>query len=401
MAADSEITDRRGDEINLLDYLLVILKRKNLIFGFTVASALLGTALAFLIPPKYKAETRILPPQTGASVYSEVLSQFGGGVAGLAGSALGFQNPNDVYIGMLKSRTIYDRIIDRFALMALYDEKYRKDAMEKLDESVDVKSGNDEILVVSVVDKDPQRASDMANAFIDELKALTHTLAVTEASKRRLFLEELLRQTKQDLTAAEDSMRRFQEKTGVVKMEEQAESVIGSITELRAQVAAKEVELKVMRTYTTPRNPDLQMAEEQLRGMKEQIAKLEAKSGSAQDSLVPAGRIPAIGTDYMRNLRDMKYYETLYELIAKQYEMARMDEARDATIIQVLDRAVPPDKEASPQKALIVAIAAFSGLFISIFAAFFMEFAESISSDSESQKKIQIIKKYMRLRKNP
>jgi capsule polysaccharide export protein KpsE/RkpR len=256
---------------------------------------------------------------------------------------------------MLKSRTIYDRIIDRFALMELYGEEYRKDAMEKLDESVDVKSGNDEILVVSVEDKDPQRASDMANAFIDELKALTHNLAVTEASKRRLFLEELLKQTKQDLTVAEDSMRSFQEKTGVVKIEEQAESVIGSITQMRAQVAAKEVELKVMRTYTTPRNPDLQMAEEQLKGMKEQIAKLEAKSASSPDSLVPAGRIPAIGTDYMRNLRDMKYYETLYELIAKQYEMARMDEARDATIIQVLDRAVPPDKETSPRKAVIVA----------------------------------------------
>jgi len=244
------------------------------------------------------------------------------------------------------------------------------------------------------MNKDPKLAADMANAFIEKLKEITQTLAVTEASKRRLFFEEQLAKVKEDLIKSEDAMQRFQEKSGAISVNDQAKAIIESITEIRAQIAAKEVELKVMKTYTEPRNPDLQKSEEALMGMKEELQKLETKNGETPDPLVPTGKIPAIGADYTRKLRELKYQEALFELMANQYEIARVDEAKDATIIQVLDKAVPSDTRVKPKRKRTVAAAAFAGFFFSILAAFFMEFIENASRDEEKRKTIELIKKY-------
>jgi len=382
------------EEINLLQYLVVILKRKKMIAGVTFAFALITAIISLIMTPIYKAETRILPPQvSGSGISSKVLSQLGG-ASGLVGSSLGISSTNDQYVGMLDSRTMYDRIIDRFGLMALYEAEYREDARARLQGSVIINNGKDEIISVSVEDENPQRAAEIANAFIEELKVMTQTLAVSEASKRRLFFEEQLAEVKEDLLKSEDAMQGLQEKTGAISMDEQARAVIESIAALRAQIAAKEVELKVMKTYTEPKNPDLQKSEEALKGMNEELRKLEAKSGEKPDTLVPTGSIPGIGADYTRKLRDLKYQETLFELMANQYEIARVDEARDATIIQVLDKAVPPEVRSKPKRSLMVALATFCGFFLAILAAFFMEFLENASRDEENREMMGLIRKY-------
>jgi tyrosine-protein kinase Etk/Wzc len=390
---------RQEDDVSVLDFLIVILKHKKLILGITFSAVAMTLLISLLMTPMYRAETKILPPQQNTSgIASELLSQFSGGGLGLVGGALGLKNPNDIYVGMLESRTIGDRIIDRFKLMEIYDADYMTDARKELDGLLDVQSDKEGIITVSVEDEDPARAAAMANAFVEELRDLTQNLSVTEASQRRLFFEEQLKKAKGDLIRAEDAMKGFQEKTGAIQIDEQAKAVIDAIAQLRARIAEKEVELKVMRTYATSANPDLQRTEEALAGMKQQLQRMERGSEKNPDPLVPTGRMPAVGTDYLRKLRDVKYYETLFDLMAKQYEMAKVDEARNATVIQVLDRAVPPEKKARPKRALMAVVATFTGFFFAVFAAFFAEFVERSRSDAGNREKLDAIRRNAKFR---
>jgi tyrosine-protein kinase Etk/Wzc len=395
----SPLTSQVEDEINLLDYLIVLLKHKKLIVGITLGVAAITAIIVFFImTPIYRAETRILPPQTGSSsIALSMLSQ----VAGSAGAqslteSLGLKSPSDLYVGMLESRTVADKIIDRFNLMELYKADYREDARKELLEDVinAETDSNSSIITIDVDDKDPKRAADMANAFVEELKNLTKGLAVTEASQRRLFFEEQLKDTKMALVKAEEGMQGFQEKTGALQVDEQTKAVIEGIAMLRAQIAAKEVQLRVMRTYATAQNPDLQRAEDELKGLKVELDKLEATGGSGHDPIIPTGRMPEVGTEYVRKLRDLKFYEDLYELLTKQYEAAKLDEARYAAVIQVIDKAIPPEKIAKPERILVILIATFGGFFLSIFVAFFAEYKEKASANPENKERFETLKKY-------
>jgi uncharacterized protein involved in exopolysaccharide biosynthesis len=296
-----------------------------------------------------------------------------GGFANLAPNALGMKNQNDMYIGILRSRTVYDRIIDRFGLMKLYKAKYREDARKDLAKAMTAKSGKDGMIVATVEDPDPKRASDMANAFVEEMVGVSKGLAITEAAQRRLFFEEQLKDVKISLTRAEEGIKGFQEKTGALKIDDQAKAVIQGIGNLRAQIAAREVQYKVAQTFATPQNPDLQRIEEELRGLKAELNKLEQKGGNNHDPLMPTGRMPSVGMEYLRKLRDVKYNETLYELMAKQYEMAKLDEARDAVVIQIIDKAVLPERKVKPKRALIVVLSTVAGFLCSMFGAFYLE----------------------------
>jgi tyrosine-protein kinase Etk/Wzc len=392
---ENEKTDTSsGDETNLLHFLMVIMKRKKIIAGITLSCALITAVISLIMPDIYKARTKILPPQqSGSSISSQVLSEIGG-ASGLIGSSLGIKNENDMYVGILKSDTVHDFLIDKFGLMETYNSRYREDARDRLDSSVTIENGKDSIISVSVEDKDPQRAADMANAFIEKLKEIAQSFSVSEASARRIFFEEQLNKVKEDLLKAEEAMKGLQEKTGAIDIDNQAKVVIESIAGLRAQVAAKEVDISVMKTYIEPKNPDLRKAQAALKGMEEQLQIFEAKDGENPDPLMPAGRMPQVGTDYARKLREVKYNETLFDLISGQYEIARVDEAKDAIVIKVLDKAHPPTKKAKPKRTLMVAIATFTGFFLAIFAAFFMEYAEKAFSDAGNKKIIGLIKTY-------
>jgi len=200
------------------------------------------------------------------------------------------------------------------------------------------------------------------------------------------------------LVKAEEEMQGFQEKTGALQVDAQTKAVIEGIAMLRAQIAAKEVQLKVMRTYATAQNPDFQRAEDELNGLKAELGKLEAKGGSGHDTIIPTGRMPEVGTEYVRKLRDLKFYEDLYELLTKQYEAAKLDEARDAAVIQVIDKAIPPEKIAKPKRILMILIATFTGFFLSIFVAFLAEYKERASKDPENRERFETLKRYATFR---
>jgi len=368
-----EIENKDDIEINISELLATLARHKKIIGGITAGAAVVSLVISLLMTPIFRAETKILPPQQNSSIIASQLLNQMGGFASLASSAVGIKNPNEMYIGFLRSRTVYDKIIDRFGLMKLYDAKYREDARKDLAEALAARSGKDGMIVVSVEDRDPKRAADMANAFVEEMIGVSKGLALTEAGQRRLFFEEQLKDIKLALASAEEGIKGFQEKTGALKIDDQARTVIQGIGNLRAQIAAREVQYKVAQTFATPQNPDLQRIEEELRGLKAELNKLEQKGGNSPDPLMPTGRMPSVGMEYLRKLRDVKYNETLYELLAKQYEMAKLDEARDAVVIQIIDKAVQPERKVKPKKAIMVAFSTFIAFLFSILLAFFIE----------------------------
>ena len=382
------------DEINLLDLLIVLAKRKGLIIGITFGAALIMAIVSLTMTPIYKAETKILLPQQGSSsMASQVLGQLGG-FAGLAGGSLG-KTSNDLYIALLKSRPILDNMIDRLKLMEFYKVKSREDARSALRGTLktqdDKKSG---IVSIGIEGKDPKMAADIANAFVEELRDYNKRLALTETSQKRLFFEEQLKDVKEGLIKSEEAMKTFQEKTGVIRIDEQAAAVMEGIAKLRALIAEREIQIRVMKTYATSHNPDIQRTEEELKGLREQVSKLEKTDGSGNpDVILSTDRMPSIGTAYIRKLREFKYNEALYEILLKQYELARLDEAKDAPIIQVIEKAIPPEKRIKPKRSQMVMIAMVAGFFISVLAAFLMEFIEKSSADPKTREGLERLKR--------
>jgi uncharacterized protein involved in exopolysaccharide biosynthesis len=292
----------------------------------------------------------------------------------MAGGVAGGKSQGELFVAMMKSRTVLDRMVDRFDLMKLYKGKYREDARKNLDGVLkileDRKSG---IISLTVEDRDPKRAADMANAFVEELKSLAGGLALSEAGQRRMFFEDQLRQTKVSLARAEEEVKGFQQRTGMFQVDAQARAIIEGIARLRAGIAVKEVEAKVLRSFATAQNPDLQRVEEEIRALRIELEKVETSKGRGFDPLMPSGRVPEMGTEYLRKLRQLKYNETIFELLSKQYELAKLDEAKDAVVIQVIDRAVPPERKSGPRRTQIVLLATGTMLFLSVFIVLLLE----------------------------
>ncbi len=365
-------TEPRGvyseDEIDLSKVFRVVFRHAWLIFRITAGFAVVAMVVSLLLPKYYKAETRIAPPQEkGGNLAAQLLGGQMGGLIAMAGGAGGVKTQGELYVSMLKSRTVLDRIVDRYDLMKLYDAKFREDARLKLLGLISAKEERKSgIIVLEVEDRSPKRASDVANAFIEELKTLTGGLAISEAGQRRMFYEEQLGQTKASLIRAEDEIRDFQQRTGMIQIDSQARAIIEGIARLRAEISVKEVEAKVLRSFATDRNPDLQRVEEEVRALRFELNKMETTKGSGFDPLMSSGRVPEMGIEYLRKLRQLKYNETVFELLSQQYELAKLDEAKNAVVIQVIDPAVPPDRKSRPRRALIVLAMTMAGLILAV-----------------------------------
>ncbi len=280
------------EEISLLDLLIVVVRYRRLILKIAACTIVVGIILSLVLPFKYTAMTSILPPQQGSSAGSALMAQLGnlGSVASLAGGSLGLKNPNDLQVAMLKSRTVEDAMLDRFHLVELFKVKQRSDARKELEKVVDIDNGaKDGLIRISVTDRDPKRAAEMANGYVEEFKRLSAGLAVTEASQRRLFFERQLAQAKDNLANAEEDLKRTGQKTGLIQLDSQTRATIELLANLRGQIAAKEVEISAMRSFATGENPDLQMAEQQLAGLRSQEQKMGATSEGATNALVPKG----------------------------------------------------------------------------------------------------------------
>ncbi|HEX3437787.1 MAG TPA: Wzz/FepE/Etk N-terminal domain-containing protein [Pseudacidobacterium sp.] len=393
---------QEDDEISLLDLLIVLARRKWIIAKVAIGFGLIALIISLLLPKKYTAETTVLPPQQNSSLASSVMSQLGnlGSLGALAGSSMGLKNPNDMYVAMFKSRTVEDAMIRRFNLMAEYKQKYMSTARRAFESQFTVEAGTkDNLIHISVQDRDPKRAAEMANAYVEEYRELSQHLAIGEAGQRRLFFEQQLAQAKDNLANAEEALKETQQKTGMIELSSQARALIETAASLRAQIAAKEVQLQAMKTYATNENADVIQAQKELEGLKAQLAQFGGTEDESAGLIVPKGKVPQAGIEYVRKVRDVKYYETIFEILARQFELAKLDEAKEGALIQVVDPAVVPDYKSFPKRGLITIIAAFVGLVIGIFVALFQEGMSRLREDPEQNARLKTLRRLIWSRK--
>ena len=338
------------DEISLLDIGVVIAENIRLLVFGPLVVGLIALGITFQIAPTFTARTSFLPPQQQQSASSAMLSQLGA-LSGLAASATGFKNPSDQFVALLKSVAVADRLIDRFKLMERYDVEFRLDARKVLANSSKISSGKDGLLVVEVDSKSPHLAADIANAYVAELRTLLGSLALTEAQQRRVFFERQLEQTKVKLTAAQVALNSIGVSADTIKSDPKA--AVETVARLGAQVTAQEVKLASMRGYLTETAPEFRQAQLALSALRAQLSKSEA-----------GGVLTSSAGGYIEKYRDLKYQETLFELFARQFELAKVDEAREGALIQVVDMALPPERKSKPAKALIaVVVTLVAGIF--------------------------------------
>lgn len=400
------VIDHDGElvELDLLDLLIMIAKRKRPIALLVAASAIVATVISLLLPNRYTASTTIMPPQQTQSSASMLMSQLAGSglgsLASLAGGSLGLKNPNDMYISMLRSRTVEDAVISKFELQKLYRTKFPSEARRKLENATAINSGKDGLINVSFEDKDPNRSAAVANTYVEELSNLMKELAVTEASQRRLFFERQLQQAKEDLSNAEVALKETQQKTGMIQLDSQSKAMIEAVGRVRAQIANKEVQLQAIGSFATEQNPDYVRAREELIGLRNQLGKFEkAPASDAADPLMAAGKIPAAGLEYVRRYREVKYREAIFEILAKQFEAAKLDEAKQAAIIQVVDPAIPPDRKSWPHRSMIVGLSVFAALLTGAFWAVGAEITKRLRANRRISTRFSELTLHMRFNK--
>jgi tyrosine-protein kinase Etk/Wzc len=367
-----DLASRVDEEISFSDVLATLSPRKRTIATAVLATAVVSTIVAFVIPVKYSAEAVILTPQQSQPSLSALTALAGGGAgAGLSSlsllSGFGLHTATDLYIGILESRTIGDKLIAKFDLRHVYRQKDAYGTRKRLAQNTTIKAGRNTLIHIRVEDHDGRRAAALANAYVEELSLQNSTVALTEASQRRLFYEHELAKEKDALAAAEIAMRDTQQSTGLIVPGGQAEALIRSVSQLRLEILNRQAQLEGMKSYVSDDNPRFQMIKRELGTLQAELARLERGNHQPGTPDVAAGQLPQAGLEYLRKYRDVKYHETLYELLAKQYEAARLDEAKSAPLVQLVDSAVVPDRKSWPPRTLIVILATSFAAFATSF----------------------------------
>lgn len=369
---------QEDDEISLLDLALVVAENLKLLVVGPLLVGLATLGVTFVIAPTFTAKTVILPPQQQQSSAAAALQSLGA-LAGLAGAAGAVKSPADQYIAMMQSDSVLDRMIETHDLKAVYKKKFKVDTRKALIEKSRITSGKkDGLIVIEVDDTDPARAAAIANDYVDQLRRLNAELAVTEAQQRRLFFERQLEQTSKRLAEAQKAIQGAGINEGAIRAEPRAAAA--AYGQLKAEVTAAEVRLQSMRSYLTDSAPEVQQILSTLVALRAQLAKAEGSNPEASSG------------DYINRFREFKYQETLFELFARQYELARVDESREGPLVQVVDAAVPPERKSKPKRGLTAVIATLAAGFALLLWVFVRQALRNASRNSESAAKIAQIK---------
>jgi len=328
----------------------------------------LSLAVAFLLPKRYESTTRIMPPDSKSlssmGMAAAMASKAGGGLGGAALDLLGMKDSGATFISILQSRTVQDRLIDRFNLMHVYGYRYRKDARKKLAERTDIgedrKSG---VISVTVTDRDAQRAAAMARAYIDELNRLAAELNTSAAHRERVFIEDRLKTVKQDLDQASKEFSEFASKNTAIDIKEQGKAMVEAAATLQGQLIAAQSQLQGLEQIYTDNNVRVRSLRARVGELKRQLEKLggtdaslaagSSLSGQPAELYPSIRKLPLLGVQYANLYQQTKIQETVYELLTQQYEIAKIEEAKEIPTVKVLDDADVPEKKAFPPRLLI------------------------------------------------
>ncbi|MDY7034346.1 MAG: GNVR domain-containing protein [Thermodesulfobacteriota bacterium] len=388
------------EEINILDYLNVVVKHRRMIFWTCSATVITAVIISLLLPKIYRATATIMPPKEKSPISDMVTGM--GGLAALAGGALGIESGADLYVGILQSRTVTDAIIDRFSLMEVYNQEHKEKARKKLKSNVSIENSKEDIVSITVEDKDPKRVAAMANAFVEELDRLNKRFGITEAGRKRIFLEKRLKEAITNLSRAEENLKEFQKEQRIVVLDEQAKVVVEAAGTIQGEIAATEAELGILMEYSTDESLEVINLKSKIRELKKQLTKIEkgkvpSKTNPSEkdtDLYKPFTEMPDVGLKLFRLKRDVKIQEMIFELLTQQHEMAKIEEAKDTTTIQILDEAVVSQEKTKPRRSLIVALSGAVALMFSIFLSFIFESFERM--DNEDKERWQLMKSALR-----
>jgi tyrosine-protein kinase Etk/Wzc len=336
-----------------LDYVLLLAKHKKLIFFSWFSVVLLSIIYAFSLPNIYTAKTMFVSVEEDKSLtMGSALSQMGG-IAGLAGGALGGSAKAELYSTILKSDSIKDPIIDRFNLLTLYKAKYRYLVYKRMEGLTQITIGKkDGVISLSFDDKDPQRAADIANAYVEELGKLAASLRMRNAAKQRSFLASRLVDARTDMVKAEDALKGFQSENKALDVSQQTKASIESIAQFYAQLASMEVRLANLRRQFADSSQEVKANKTAIENLKHQIAKLEGSGGNG--SIPTVGAVPELGQKYVRLMREFKIQDAVLEMLTRQFEIASLNEAQDVPPIQVIQIARVPEIRSKPVRRDIV-----------------------------------------------
>ncbi len=378
------------DEISLLDLLQVLAENLRLLLIAPLLVGLLALGGSYLITPTFTATTRFMPPQQQQSAAASLVAGLGA-IGGLAGAA-GLKNPADQYVALLKSQSVGMALVERLGLMQREGAQLRFDALKMLEQRTRIVAGKDGLISIEVDDRDPAFAAGAANAYVEELRKLLARLAVTEAQQRRVFFEKQLSQAKEQMVQAERTLQA----TGVSgsDLKSQPQAAISAVAQLQAQVAAQEVKLGSMRGYLAESAPDFRQAQTELASLRSQLGKLEG--GTSAGAGASGGSTRDGTADYVARFREFKYYETLFELFAKQYELAKVDEAREGAVIQVVDPAVPPERKSKPKRSQMAVLATLSAGFLLLLFVFVRQAWRKAQKDPVAAEKLALLRRTVR-----
>lgn len=364
-----------------------------IVFASTVATLVYTLSL----PKIYKATTTLLPPMGqdklgGLGMDIGQISQFAGGLIPTPAT------PTDVFVAMLKSRTMASKVVDQFGLKNVYKATSREAAIKKLKSDTRIKVSREKVISISVESTSPQLTADIANYYVEQLDRMNRTINITATKRNRMFIEDRLKETKVSLIKLEDALEGFQTKHRTVSLEHQAQAAIDAAANLQASLTAAEVRLQVMENFLAPNNPDVIKQQLEIKEMGRQLKRMQFGSKPvggevngeginafpSEETLNPAFvKMPALGLDLARLTREVKVQETLYTLLTSQYEQAKIQEARDTPTVQVLDEAVVPEKKIRPKNRRNVVLSFITTTFLSFFLAFFLEYVNNLRSNQK------------------
>ncbi len=383
-------------EIDIKDYLSILIKwRRIIVFNVTVIT-IIAVIISLVLPQKWTAVTTILPPteDTGSIGISSLL---GGGIGGmLGGGALsrmlpGMATLSDLFAKELKSRRIMTEVLKKNDLLNIYKAKLVTDGLEKLQERTSVEVTPEGLIIVSVIEKNPELAAQIANSFVEELDIFNREVNMTFGKKNRLFLEERLKTVKEDLRVAEESLRVFKERYRTVSISDEMSAAIEVVSNIKAQIMANEVKLGMLYKYSLKSNPEIIRLKNEIAQLKIKEKEIEAigkgKEGFGAGFSIPFEKLPEVSLKLARRKRDLAVQGELYKLLTQQYEQAKIMEVRDTPTVQVLDKATPPEKRSFPKRRKITAFAFFFSFFFGIGLSFFLEYVEYLESTRPAEAK--------------
>lgn len=360
----------KARELRFLNILVTLAKRKSFILKFVLVAVTGAVATVLLLPDAYTANAKAISSVKSFPTYLMTTT-----LPTIPANAE-FAAP-DLQVAILRSDTVADRLIDRFSLLNVYEAGIKEKARRILANRTEITAGKDNVISISVTDRSPQRAADLANGYLEEFERLAKGLTAEEAYKKKKFFEREAKAAREALAAAETAFRQTQEKTHLVLLDQQTKFLIRASALLRAQVRLQELRLQSMDSFATPENPRRVLVERELAALREQQSKFELGSNQQSGIEIPLTDIPGRGLEYWRAAREVQYCDAVFNLLSKEYETSKLDEAQaegnTQPVVQVMDKAAVPERKSFPPRFLLVASAMLLSLFLSVWAALLQE----------------------------